>query len=175
MAERVIISERTVLGMATVMQRRQGDVAALAAAIGCPLPDGPRRTTAGEVLLLGTGPGTMLALSEDAGADWGAALQARLAGLASVSDQSSGYRVFRFAGPAAADLLQRGVAIDLHPDVFKMDSVAATVIAHIGVILWRVDAGSGFDVAVFRSFADSFRHWIDVTRAAITSGPHDAP
>lgn len=169
MAERLTITERTGLGIATVMQRRGANTSALSAAIGCALPEGPRRTANGPLSIIGTGPGTWLAMMEDAPVDWAETLQARLAGLASGSDQSGGYLVHRFTGAGAIDLLQRGVAIDLHPAAFPTGSVATTVIAHIGVILWRVDDDPSFDVAIFRSYADSFHHWIDTTQ----SGLHD--
>lgn len=172
MAERVTVTERTGLGIATVMQRRGASAEALSAAIGCSLPQGPRRTIDGPLSIIGTGPGNWLAMFDDAAIDWAETLQARLAGLASVSDQSGGYRVHRFAGAGAAELLQCGVAIDLHPAVFPPGSVATSVIAHIGVILWRLDDVPGgaavFDVAVFRSYAESFRHWIDVAQAGLS-------
>lgn len=162
MAERVTVTERTGLGIVSVMQRRGASAAALSAAIGCALPEGPLRAAEGPLSIIGIGPGSWLVMTEDAASDWAEMLQTRLAGLASVSDQSSGYLVQRIAGPGAADLLQRGVAIDLHPAAFPPRSVATSVIAHIGVILWRLD-DAVFDVAIFRSYADSFRRWVDIT------------
>ncbi|MBX9858091.1 MAG: sarcosine oxidase subunit gamma [Sphingomonas sp.] len=167
MAEYLAITERTGLGIATVMQRQGASAAAVSAAMGCALPQGPRRTAEGPLSIIGTGPGTWLAIMEDAASDWVEMLQTRLAGVASVSDQSSGYLVQRIAGPGAVDLLQRGVAIDLHPAAFPTGSVATSVIAHIGVILWRLD-DAVFDVAIFRSYADSFRHWIDLTQSGLS-------
>lgn len=167
MAERVTVTERTGLGIATVMLRRGADVAAVSTAIGCALPQGPRRTANGPLSFIGAGPGSWLAMMEDAPGDWAETLQTRLAGLASVSDQSGGYLVHRFAGAGAADLLQRGVAIDLHPAAFPTGSVATSVIAYIGVTLWRVDDDPSFEVAIFRSYADSFRYWIDITQPGL--------
>ena len=141
MAEPFTVTERTGLTLASVMARKGADHAAIIASAGFPM--------------IPTGPGTWLAVAEQSQDD----LPARLAGLASVSDQSGGYVVLRFAGPAARALLQKGVAIDLDPSAFGPGSAAVTVIAHIGVILWRAD--DGYDVAIFRSFAGSFRHWID--------------
>ena len=135
MADPFTVTERTGLALATVMARKGADHTAILAAAGCPM--------------IPTGPGTWLALG-----------QPHLpADLAFVSDQSGGYVVLRFTGPAARALLQKGVAIDLDPSAFGPGSAAVTVIAHIGVILWRAD--EGYDVAIFRSFAGSFRHWID--------------
>jgi sarcosine oxidase subunit gamma len=117
--------------------------------------------------LIGTGAGTWLAYADDVPPLWADALRDRLAGLASVSDQSDGYVVTRLAGEGARTALQRGAAIDFHPEVFGPGSAATTVIAHIGAIIWQIDAQPTYDVAVFRSFADSFRHWLDLTAAAL--------
>ncbi len=94
-----------------------------------------------------------------------AALPNKLAGIAAISDQSGGYVIYRIAGRDTRALIQRGVSIDLHPDVFQTGSAASTLIAHIGVILWQIDDAPTFEIAVFRSYAASFRHWLDATAA----------
>ena len=144
MADLVQMIERTGLSLATVMARKEADYGAIIAALG----DGE---------LHATGPGTWLAVS-DASLD---ELPDRLRGQASVSDQSGGYIVYRFAGPGARRLLQRGAFIDLDPEAFGPGAVAVTAIAHMGVILWQVDAAPTYDVAIFRSHAESFRHWVE--------------
>ena len=93
-------------------------------------------------------------------------LRERLGALASVSDQSSGYVVFRLSGGGARTLLQRGAAIDFQPPAFAPGSVATTVIAHIGVIIWQVDEEPVYDIALFRSFAASFLDWFEATSGA---------
>lgn len=165
MVDQVSISERSSLGLATVMARRGVGGAAIAAAIGLEPSSGPGRTAGPDFALIGTGPGVWLALAESPPESWPDALEQQLAGLCAISDQSGGYVVFRLSGPGARELLQRGAAIDLHPAVFGPGSAATTVIAHIGVILWRPDASESFEVAVFRSYASSFRHWLDLTSA----------
>ena len=75
--------------------------------------------------------------------------------------------VFRLSGEGAGALLQKGAFVDLDPVAFACGVAATTVIAHIGVIIWKVDDAPTFDVALFRSFAGSFRHWI----AANAPGP----
>ena len=132
------MTERTGLSLATVMARKGADHAAIMAAACVPL--------------VATGPGTWLALGD---------VGNRLARLASVSDQSGGYLIYRLAGPDARALLQKGTFIDLHPGAFGPGSSAVTVIAHIGVILWQVDAAPTYEIALFRSFAGSFRHWVE--------------
>lgn len=165
MAERLEISERAGCGLATIMAREGCDAGRIATVLGLgKLADGPSVSVHGDLRLIGTGPGTWLAVTDATDGGWAEGLAVRLAGTASVSDQTGGYILFRFAGADARDLLQRGVFIDL--DRFAPGSAAVSVIAHIGVILWQVDAMT-FDVAVFRSYASSFRDWIGHARAGL--------
>lgn len=166
-AEACDIVERAGLALATVMARRGVAVEGIGDALGLAVPKGPGTARAGLLTLVGTGPGTWLAVQEGDEGDFAEHLSARLAGLASVSDQSSGYAIFRLSGPAARTLLQRGLAIDLHPEAFAPGSAATSQIAHMGVILWQVDATPTYDIALFRSYAHSFRHWLDTGLAAL--------
>ncbi|WP_254601796.1 sarcosine oxidase subunit gamma [Sphingomonas bacterium] len=167
MAEDLSISTRSGFSLATIMARKSSDPEALSRKIGVPLPSGPRTSKAGSLMLIGTGPGVWLAFSDKPAIDSAEQLQARVGALASVSDQSSAYSVLRLAGHDARRLLQRGVAIDLHPSQFGPGQVATSMIAHIGVILWQVDDLPTYEIATFRSFAESFRHWVDVTERAL--------
>ena len=167
MAERLTIEERTGFGLATVMARRGVTPARVGEALGVPAVDGPRWTRAGGLTLLGTGPGCWLVLSEDGAADHAVRLRETLGPLASVSDQSGGYQILRLSGPDARTILQRGAAIDLHPSAFAAGAVATTVIAHIGVILWQLDETPTYEVALFRSYAASFGHWLEATVRAL--------
>ena len=86
-------------------------------------------------------------------------LKAKLAGIASVSDQSHGRVIIRLAGPRARAVLAKGTPVDLHPDQFPVGKSALTQMAHIGVHLTRVGADT-YDLSVFRGFAESFWEWI---------------
>ena len=158
------ISERHGLGLATIMARNNVGASAIGNALGLGMVEGPVLTGDDGLRLAGTGPDMWLAMRNDPPADWAASLAAKLNGIASVSDQSGGYAIFQFRGSDARELLQRGAFIDLHPSAFGSRSVATTVIAHIGVILWQCDDDPTFEVAVFRSFAASFRDWIAAAR-----------
>ncbi len=163
MADAVALEQRSGFGLATVMARKGVDPAAIGAALGVDLRDGPSCSAGDGIVLLGTGPGSWLAHTDTAPADWAAGLRERLGALASVSDQSGGYAIFRLSGPGARRVLQRGASIDFHPAAFAPGAVAVTVIAHIGVVIRQVDDAPTYDVALFRSFAGSFRHWLDTT------------
>lgn len=162
-ADPFAVESRENPGIAAVMARRGVDHAVIGAALGASLPDGPACVRVGNVTCVGTGPGNWLVVQSEAAPDFAENLAARLEGLASVSDQSSGYHILRLTGAGARTILQRGAAIDFHPDRFQSGSAATTVIAHIGVIIWQVDDQPSYDLAIFRSYAGSFHHWLDLT------------
>jgi methylglutamate dehydrogenase subunit D len=166
-AKGINITEQTRFGLATVMARKGVTTAQISAALGLELVTTSGWTGVNGLSAIGTGPGTWLVQFDNAPAGWAAGLANRLLGLASVSDQSGGYTIWRINGPNARDLLQRGAYIDLHPSRFGPGSSATTVIAHIGVILWQVDDMPTYDVAIFRSFTSSFQHWIKATVASL--------
>lgn len=160
MAEALQIVERSNPALASVVARKGVDAAALAVRLGVAPPEGPQTSRNEAMTLIGVGPGAWLALGRNGQAGWAAGLGERLAGIASVIDQSSGYAIFRLSGEGAGALLQKGAFVDLDPVAFSCGAAATTVIAHIGVIIWKVDDAPTFDVALFRSYAGSFRDWI---------------
>jgi len=157
----VVVADRSGIGLANVIPRK-GQDAALAAAVtqayGIALPQGPKRVEAGALAFVGMGPGRFLAVGDTSG------LETALGEHAAVFDQSDGYGVLQLRGPALYRVLAKGVGIDLHPAAFPVGSAAATSIAHIGAILWRLpdheDGSPVFVVAVFRSMAASFWHFL---------------
>jgi len=155
------------MGIATIMGRKGIDPEAIGFVIGVSPPKGPMRVEGDRLVLIGTGPDTWLALIETPEPGWSSKLADKLVGLASVSDQSGSYVLLRIAGDDARRVLQRGAFIDLHPSVFRRASVATTLIAHIGVIFWQLDDAPTFEVATFRSYAFSFRKWLDATAATL--------
>jgi sarcosine oxidase subunit gamma len=165
--ETVIIRQRDGFGLASVMARKGVTGGDIGQVLGMIVDEGPRMSGDAALTLIGTGPGTWLALGEGSAGSFASDLRDGLAGIAAVSDQSSGYVIHRLAGPGARTILQRGAAIDLHPAVFVPGSVATTVIAHMGVVLWQVDDAPTYDVALFRSFAGSFAHWLDTIADAL--------
>jgi heterotetrameric sarcosine oxidase gamma subunit len=166
------VEERLDLEIATVMSR--GDDRALAAKIhgefGLPLPSTPRRVSNGVKALVGVGPGVWFAVFQGAGPLMASELASSLAGLASVADQTSAYAVLRISGAFARELLSRGAFIDFDPSVFGPGSAAVTTISHIGVTIWQIDETPTFEIALFRSFADSFWHWMMATSTALGVG-----
>jgi heterotetrameric sarcosine oxidase gamma subunit len=160
----VVIAERVGLGLATVASRK-GQEAALKAAVlqayGVELPDSSRVANGSAVSFVGYGPGQWFAVSESlANESLARDLAQRLAGLASISDQSGGRTVLRVSGPRARDVLAKGLPIDLDPRAFPLGSAATSVIGHMGVQLWQVDDTRSYDIAIFRSLSHSFWRWL---------------
>ena len=147
----------------------KGKAAAVKAAIlkayGVELPSSPERIQGRDIAFVWYGPDQWLAVAErgagsHTGRDIELELKPLLAGLASVVDQSDGRAVVRISGSRARDVLAKGLPVDLHPRAFKANGVAITHASHIGVILWQTDAAPTYEIAMFRSFADSFTHWL---------------
>lgn len=158
----VTAAERRDLGLATI-EVRKGQEGALGAAVqriyGASLPRGPRSTRGERVRFIGVGPGQWFAVSAPhANEALAEDLAAKLKGLASVADHSSGRAVLRLQGPAARAVLAKGLAIDLDPRAFGEDAAAASTIGHMGVLLWR--DGAAYEIAVFRSLGGSFWAWL---------------
>lgn len=159
MAEALTVRERAGLNFASVMARKGVSAAELGKAFGLPkLPETPSSARLDSLSFWGTGPGNWLAIADRFDPEWPKRLETLTGPLASISDQSGSYVLFELSGPGARIALQRGVAVDLDPQIFIPGCVATSVIAHIGVILHHADAG--YEVAVFRSYAGSFRHWL---------------
>jgi sarcosine oxidase subunit gamma len=128
--------------------------------LGAALPDGPRRTQAPGLSVVGVGPRRWLLVRDGADSDFAPGLAADLHGLAAVCLQSDAYALFQVAGPMARNTLAKGVSIDLHPLAFDLSSAAVTQAAHVGVILWQIDEAPVYELAVPRSYERSFWAWL---------------
>jgi methylglutamate dehydrogenase subunit D len=160
-ADQTMLIESLNFNAATVMARKAVRHEQFIERIGVELPRGPVQVKARGLRLIGMGPGTWLALSEDPLREWITQLEQTFAGLASISDQSGAYRLFKIVGRHAREVLQRGAFIDLHPEVFRTNAVATTAVGHIGVTFWQGDAEGSFEVAVSHSYGLSFQHWFE--------------
>ena len=83
----------------------------------------------------------------------------RLAGYASISDQSHGRVVFSLSGPMARHVLTKGTPVDLHPRVFAPGRCAVTQMAHVGVHLAQ-EGPESYELSLFRGFAENFWEWL---------------
>ncbi|MCP1845669.1 heterotetrameric sarcosine oxidase gamma subunit [Bradyrhizobium sp. USDA 4524] len=168
----VTICELRGLGLAT-MQTRKGQHTLLRDRVRqhflLELPNGPAIARAGEIAFVGIGPHYWLAMGDGAGPLFAMSLKQIVASLASVSDQSGGYAIFRVGGPAIRDVLAKGFQVDLHPRTFEIGAAATTIVAHIGASIWRcedkADGSACFEIALFRSLAKSFSGWFSSSAA----------
>lgn len=168
MADLVTVTELNSRSYASIGLRRGASARHLGEILGVALPDAPI-AVAGQngLVVLGTAPGNWLAIDDTGNPSFARDLAARLEGLAAVADQSSTYYAVQLEGKAARQLIQSGCPIDLHPSVFGPGQVAVTQIAHMGIVLRCVSEADIYELACFRSFAGSFRHWLDEAQAAL--------
>ncbi len=156
----------TLASLSAAEGKRDALLSVLKQAYGIELPAPGTRIEGKNVALAWTGPGQWLAAAERGGGrDLEQELKPLLAGLASVTDQSDARAVIRISGPRARDVLAKGVPVDLHPRVFKPGAVAITHASHIGIILWQLDAAPTYEIAMFRSYAQSFADWLEHSAA----------
>jgi heterotetrameric sarcosine oxidase gamma subunit len=166
----VTITERVDLGLATLEVRKGHDdelKASVREAYGADLPDGATVVRGKDVHFIGTGPGQWFSVSERLQNESLAQdLANKLAGLASISDQSSGRAVLRVSGPRARDVLAKGLAVDLDPRVFAPGSAVTSIISHMGVLVWRAGEAEEYDITFFGSVTESFWRWLTASAAA---------
>lgn len=79
-------------------------------------------------------------------------ITAALAGKADVVDQSAARVRFIIEGASVRDTLAKGVAVDLHPDVFGPGHAVTTLCGHLGVHLTCTQRDC-FEIIVTRSYA----------------------
>ncbi len=84
---------------------------------------------------------------------------------ASFIDQTDGLALLHVSGPRVRETFAKGLPIDLDAGAFAMDDVAVSVIAHIGVTIWRLDDAPTFEIAVPRSYAGAFAYWLQESAA----------
>jgi sarcosine oxidase subunit gamma len=124
--------------------------------LGFPLPERPLTATVGEgAEALWLGPDEWLLLVPAASVDAvEAALRTELTGLhhalVAVGERFVGLAV---EGDQAADILNAGCPLDLHPRAFPEGSSTRTLLAKAEIVLHRPEGGSGFRLYAGRSFA----------------------
>jgi methylglutamate dehydrogenase subunit D len=172
LGEGVCVVDRDGIGIATVLVCK-GRLTALTQRVrerfGIELPRKPRRIAAGGTAFACTGPETWLATRDARDNAFAALIKEAVGDAASVADQSSGYAILRMTGPKLRQTLAKMLPIDLHPWAFVPGDVASTTVSHVGATLWRLEDGPDgspvFEIAVFRSLAESFWHTLTMSAA----------
>jgi len=162
----------TMASFAAGKDQVQAVMAAIKNAYGVDLPRRPERVAGEGIAFVWAGPDQWMAIADrGANRDLERELKPLLSGIASVVDQSDGRVVVRVSGPLSRQVLAKGIPIDLHPTAFSPNAAAITHASHIGVIMWRLEDASTFELAMFRSYADSFAHWLIETAEATLPEP----
>ena len=99
-------------------------------------------------------------------------LQAIAPGQGAVTPLSHSRTRISLEGEAAGAVLMKGVPLDFHPDVFRIDQAALTGLHHTPVLIHRA-AASRFEIYAMRSFALSI--WDGLADAALEFGYEVVP
>jgi heterotetrameric sarcosine oxidase gamma subunit len=159
----LIIEERTMALASVTARRGQADALtnAVSKSYNLALPARARRASNGVVAFAGVGPGQWITGMEGiAPTDFIAHLRSSLGTFAAITDQCDSRLILRVTGPRVRDVLAKGVPIDLHRSAFKVDGVAVTLVAHIGVQIDLIDDAPTFQLMAPRSMAGSFWSWL---------------
>ncbi|MXY18366.1 MAG: sarcosine oxidase subunit gamma [Acidobacteria bacterium] len=90
------------------------------------------------------------------------ARETALSGLhASVEIVGDGSVTLSLAGGRAADVLAKGMTLDLAPDRFGAGCCARSLLARVPVLLYRPGQAAVYEITVARSFSDYALRWLD--------------
>lgn len=118
-------------------------------------------------LLIRTGPLSFWLVGPAGGTNLQAARSALPRAATTVIDLSSSRTRLYISGTAAADVLLKGIPVDLAPDAFAIGHVALTGVHHTPILLHRA-ATDRFEIYAMRSFALTVFEWL--TDAALEHG-----
>lgn len=77
-----------------------------------------------------------------------------------ITDISDQYVQFSISGKHARALLAKGCELDLSLDKFKPNSCARTLLAHMNVVIWRVESDD-LNIFIDVSFAEHLWLWLE--------------
>lgn len=136
--------------------------AALAEAIGVGLPDAVGETTgtADGVAVLWLAPDEFLAVAPPDRHDLLAGLLSALGEFpGQVVDLSANRTMLEISGPSAAEVLAKGIPVDLHPRVLGPGRAITAMLGPVPVLLWCVAAAT-YRVLPRASFAEYTARWL---------------
>lgn len=163
-AKRPAVSELTDFSVVHVAARRGAQQALDEAArslFGLALPPARRMVQAGGTMIIWAGPEQWLVMQPPSGNDDATAQLAKaFNGLASVVDVSDSRRIFRLEVSRPSEALVRSMGLDFADNVFRAGDVAITHVSHLGVMVWRLPDGRGYDFACARTYSRDFLDWL---------------
>ena len=119
-------------------------------------------STAGDLKIIWLGPNEWWVVGPDARrAELIDGLRRAFAGQhTAVIDVSESRTVITISGPAAREVLKRGISLDLHPRAFGPGQCAQTGMSKANVVLHQTDDAPSYDIYILKSFADYLWKWI---------------
>ena len=138
-------------------------VVAVKSATGADLPLAANTViTAGDVRILWLGPDEWWIVASDARrAGLIEGLRSAFAGQhTNVTDVSESRTVISMTGPAAREVLARGISLDLHPRAFGPGQCAQTSLSRTNVLLHQTEEAPSYEIYVLKSFSDYLWRWI---------------
>ena len=116
-----------------------------------------------DAVILWLGPDEWLIdVAAEAEADVARSLEEALSGLhASVATIGDGSVTFSVSGPRAADVLAKGMTLDLDPGRFPAGACARSLLVRIPVLLHRPGGDLAYELTVARSYSDHARLWLE--------------
>ncbi len=146
---------------AILARRGQGEaLAEMSRLRGLALPPPGRVSLGDDLTVVAIGPGSWLAFGEEQGADRAGQFFGALSAACTLVRVDDARTRLGVGGPAARKTLAKLLTIDLHPRVFSPGMAAVTLAGGIAVTLWQLDETPRYALAVPRSFARSFWHWL---------------
>jgi methylglutamate dehydrogenase subunit D len=159
------ILERSDVAITHVSARRRSGAALAEAArarFGKDLPSTPHVVDAGGTMIVWAGPEQWLIIEpRTEGVDASAKLATAFAGLASTVDVSDSRTIFRVGQTRPSEALARSMRIDFEDRAFKPGDAAITQVSHLGIMVWRLPDGSGYEFACARTYSRDFLGWLN--------------
>jgi sarcosine oxidase subunit gamma len=136
--------------------------AAVKVATGADLPSANTVSAADDLRLLWLGPNEWWVVTPDAKrTELIERLRQAFAGQhTAVVDVSESRTVITISGPAARDVLARGISLDLHPRAFGPGQCAQTGMSKANVVLHQIDNQPSYEIYILKSFSDYLWRWI---------------
>ena len=163
-----MIEIRSVERTAAAIIPRRGALAGLAGALeasfGLTLPAVGCWEGTADLRLVRTAPHQVLALRDGAGEGMVDELDAALGAHAGVVDLSDARAAVRVEGPRARDALARLLPLDLHPRAMQCGNAAATLAAHMSVLVLQLDDAPSYELLFQCSFAGSLLRALGIVR-----------
>lgn len=151
------------LAMVVIAPRRGAEMRSRAEqALGIALPECGRTRLEAGLRAVCIRPGEWLMLREGTAEALGELLAEALGDTASVIDLSGAYVGMCVRGAGARAALGKFLPLDLHPRAMQPGHAAATLAAHLPVLLWQYDDVPTYDLLCTRSLASSFHRALEL-------------